>query len=81
MLPSADETAGTVAIERLEALGTAASGAHVALADLVGLVGFRRAVRITGLPQGTLQRWVSGLPATVTLDAARQRRDDTRSQP
>lgn len=62
------------AIAQLEALSAAASKTQAQLAKLVELVGFRTAARLTGIPLGTLQRWVVGVPAADTLDAARQRR-------
>ena len=72
--------AAAVAVAHLEGLSAAAREAQELLAELVELVGFRKAALYTGLPLGTLQRWVVGLPVMATLDAARQRRDELQAQ-
>ncbi|WP_420620837.1 hypothetical protein [Candidatus Poriferisocius sp.] len=70
-LNPAQEVAAAVA--KCEELAAVADELREALADLVAAVGYHPAAAHTGLAVGTLQLWVTRVPPSKTLDAARQR--------
>ena len=75
-----DEDAAAVLAAELEALQMAADRVRLAMGELVGLVGVRRASEYTGLVPGTVQRWCVEVPPTLTLSNARQRRGKVSGQ-
>ncbi len=64
------------AVAKCEELAAVADEVRQTLADLVAAVGYHPAAAHTGLAVGTLQLWVTRVPPSKTLAAARQRRGD-----
>ena len=69
------DRAAAAAVAKCEELAAVADELREALTDLVAAVGYHPAAAHTGLAVGTLQLWVTRVPPSKTLAAARQRRN------